>query len=627
MNSKHTDVKKQYRRSRKTALVTAALITAAAAAVTGHLWQYYYDLNDDALMKDILSGVYTGAPSSRNIQMLWPVSLVISLFYRLYQGMDWYAVFLLLCQFGSLFLIMERLLSMKAAGTNKRTAGKEKDGGRSVLVRGLLLASLLAAAVTMLLYHFVFVQYTVTTGMLAGAAAFLFITMPLSEELQTPGKMRRHLLMCSLPSLLLIWLGFLLRSEMMLLLLPLVLCAALFRCLRTPRSHTYNRHGVSAVALVLAVMGAGLLLCEGANRIGYGSEKWQSFYKLFDARTQLYDFQIQVLDEGYEQNKTFYQKIGVDEETFTLLKNYNYGLSSRVDSNLLQVIADYGAHEKQQNDSVSTRMYSALQQYIWWHFGSQGRPYNVILWAAFLLALLSGLAAVLESDNKGVFIETLLEWGLLFLASAVLWLYILYNGRAPDRITHSLFWVELVVAAGILVQNLGLLRTQSAAALAAVLACICLAFLPGRVRLVNEEYDRRESVNQAWESYQDYCQSHPDCFYFTDVYSTVAYSEKMFAGNGSGQAANHDIMGGWAYGSPLYEEKLSAYGITQMAEALRTKENVYLVAETDSDLAWLSAWYEKQGYEVELQKEDEIGSYFKVWKLTETAESGQDAEQ
>lgn len=620
MNDKHTEEHRHDSRGRWIGILAAALITTGVAAVTGYLWQYYYDLNDDALMKDILSGVYTGVPSSRNIQMLWPVSLVISFFYRIADRTDWYAVFLLVCQFGSLFLILVRILSMKAAQTDKRagrTIAMEKESRKMLPVRALFFVSVLAAALTVLLYHFVFVQYTVTVGMLAGAAAFLFITMPLSEYPLSPAKMRRNLLRCSMPSLLLIWLGYLLRSEMMLLLLPLVLCAALFRCLRTPKKHTCNKHGVGAVALVLAVMGGGLLLCQGANRIGYGSEKWQSFYRLFDARTQLYDFQIQVLDEGYEQNKIFYQKIGVDEETFTLLQNYNYGLSGRVDSNLLQVIADYGAHEKAQNTSAGSRMRSALQQYFAWHFGSQGRPYNVILWTVCLLAFLSGLAAVLEKENKGILLETMLEWALLFLASAVLWLYILYNGRAPDRITHSLFWVELIVAAGILLQNLCILRTYSATAMAAVLTCISLVFLPTQVRLVNEEYDRRESVNTAWESYQDYCLAHPDCFYFTDVYSTVAYSEKMFAKTDNGRAANHDIMGGWAYSSPLYEEKLAAYGITDMASALRTQDGVYLVAENNSDLTWLTAWYQKQGYEVELEKEDEIGSWFTVWKLTE----------
>lgn len=43
-------------------------------------FDFYYDLNDDVLMKDILAGVYTGVPEGHNIQMLYPISLFISLF-------------------------------------------------------------------------------------------------------------------------------------------------------------------------------------------------------------------------------------------------------------------------------------------------------------------------------------------------------------------------------------------------------------------------------------------------------------------------------------------------------------------------------------------------------------------
>lgn len=48
--------------------------------IIGSLFDYYYDLNDDGLMKDILAGVYTGTPEGHNIQMLWPVSALISVF-------------------------------------------------------------------------------------------------------------------------------------------------------------------------------------------------------------------------------------------------------------------------------------------------------------------------------------------------------------------------------------------------------------------------------------------------------------------------------------------------------------------------------------------------------------------
>ena len=55
------------------------LFTLALLLFTSLRFDYYYSLNDDVLMKDILAGVYTGVPESRNVQMLYPLSLLLSL--------------------------------------------------------------------------------------------------------------------------------------------------------------------------------------------------------------------------------------------------------------------------------------------------------------------------------------------------------------------------------------------------------------------------------------------------------------------------------------------------------------------------------------------------------------------
>ena len=39
-------------------------------------FDFYYDLNDDVLIKDILSGVYSGAPEGRTMQLLFPLGAV-----------------------------------------------------------------------------------------------------------------------------------------------------------------------------------------------------------------------------------------------------------------------------------------------------------------------------------------------------------------------------------------------------------------------------------------------------------------------------------------------------------------------------------------------------------------------
>lgn len=90
--------------------------------IIGSLFDYYYDLNDDGLMKDILAGVYTGTPEGHNIQMLWPVSALISVFYRVARPLPWYGLFLCGCHFGCFFLILKRSLKLASCGWEKLLA-------------------------------------------------------------------------------------------------------------------------------------------------------------------------------------------------------------------------------------------------------------------------------------------------------------------------------------------------------------------------------------------------------------------------------------------------------------------------------------------------------------------------
>ena len=84
-------------------------------------FDYYYDLNDDVQMKEILSGNYTGVPESNNIQMLWLVSAAISLLYRIVRIVPWYGIFLCTCQFGALFLILNRSFAICTSRKAKLT--------------------------------------------------------------------------------------------------------------------------------------------------------------------------------------------------------------------------------------------------------------------------------------------------------------------------------------------------------------------------------------------------------------------------------------------------------------------------------------------------------------------------
>ena len=69
-----------------------ALITWGIVAIG---FDFFYDLNDDVLIKDILSGAYTGTPSGYNNQMMYPISVLIAGLYRLIPSVPWYGIILM----------------------------------------------------------------------------------------------------------------------------------------------------------------------------------------------------------------------------------------------------------------------------------------------------------------------------------------------------------------------------------------------------------------------------------------------------------------------------------------------------------------------------------------------------
>ena len=46
------------------------VVVALNIAMMGICFDFYYDLNDDTMMKDIMSGVYSGMPDGHNMQTL-----------------------------------------------------------------------------------------------------------------------------------------------------------------------------------------------------------------------------------------------------------------------------------------------------------------------------------------------------------------------------------------------------------------------------------------------------------------------------------------------------------------------------------------------------------------------------
>ena len=274
--------------SREWMVIIFTIILAAGLAIA---FDFYYDLNDDTAIKDIIAGTYTGAPSGYSIQMLYPLSYVISLFYRAIPGLPWYGLFLYACQFGAAALIAFRLTKLVTK--------------QWMQIAVLLFEALLF--VGLLIRQLVIVQYSVTSGICMATAIFLYIT---GEEVES----RRQYLKQNLMPIFFVILSFMIRTEVCTMLLPFLLLAGFGKWMAQKEPFSSDNIVRYLMLIGIAIFGMGMMYAIDVNAYeqAENSEEWEEFWTFFDARTDLYDFYG---IPPYSDNYHFFEQIGLKRES------------------------------------------------------------------------------------------------------------------------------------------------------------------------------------------------------------------------------------------------------------------------------------------------------------------------
>ena len=554
------------------------------------LYDFYYDLNDDVMIKDVLAGVYTGTPDGHNMQTLYILGVVISFFYRVFRNVPWYGLFLCLCQFISIYLVGVRLLNLCKS--------------RAWKCVWLVMLTLFIWSVPLL--HMVAVQYTIVCGVMVCAAVFLFMTAP-------GGLSVWSFLGYNRAAVMLVIVAFWLRTEMALLLFPFIAAAGSFRFLmeeRPLRKVNFLKYGL-VMGTILLGMGFGLLV----DRAAYSSPEWRDFSRFFDDRTRLYDFHMDVVTDGTHAGEL--AGLGVSEAQQMLLANYNFGLDESIDEQMMAALADYADGYAAQNTDVKAHLAQTAGRYRYRIIHLQDGSYSVLALLGYITALGAGVYTAVIRRGRDRFL--LLAQGLLLmLVRTVPWMYILLKGREPARIIHPLYLAEFAVLMGMLCLWLHQMPEMRRAYLPAAVWALALAcMIPGGVQNVQQDMQLRRQANKAEQAIAAYCREDPDSFYFEDVYSTVSFSEKMFC-DVDNSVANRDIMGGWMCKSPLCGQKLAHYDIASAAEGLLKDKNVYIIIADDSpgsDTGWLTAYYHERGISVKIRQIDRINGTCGVYQV------------
>lgn len=540
-----------------------------------YCFDFYYDLNDDVVMKDILAGAFTGTPDGHNIQMQYPISWLISIFYRAVPQIPWYGLFLCAVVMTCMILIGKRSLDLLE---NRYGIGV----GTKLVVTTIELLSFLAIYGWELIY----VQYTVITALLCATAGFLFFT----NEKQNDTK---EILKQNLITIFLAILAFNIRSEMFLLMCPFLGAIGLWRILEEKQfsKETFYKYIAFLMPIFLGIAATVLV-----HSLAYGSKPWKDFQAFFDTRTQVYDY---TWYPDYEENKTFYEENGISKTQYELIDSYNFALDPGIDISVMERIVEY---QRLQKSAVPLggRVIEALGEYIY-RILHQDRPYVyfVFLGYAFLILL-----AVWKKEYR-LFLFVL----LLGVMRSISWMYVIWAKRVPNRISHSLYLIETIILLAVILKSAyaktqkkgkfdyGLIRIYY---LLGFLFLLSISILPTNFQTIEAEQKRREIVNEPKELLEKYSASYPKSFFYVDVYSSVDYSDKMFGKNDSNYK-NYNILGGWAYPSPLYAKACDLEEKPILQQLKDNKKQAYLVVEEGGNPDFIVHAYQDIGEQISLE--------------------------
>ena len=543
----------------------------------------YYDINDDVLMKDILCGAYTGTPSGYNIQMLYPVSAFISLLYRIAPQWPCYGIFLTGCHILCVFLFM------------KRMSGATRHFWKKIAFCIITVVMF----ITLFLWELVYIQYTATSGLLMATAAFWFYT---AEYKESSYKFLRE----NIIGIVLVLLAYGIRTEMALLLFPFLGVIGLFRWIDAAYVERKKRRSIDGkkasvficifssenrikyMSIILSVF-FGMFVMLLVDKIAYNSEEWRRFCGLFDDRTELYDYRGIA---EYNGNEDMYETIGLTKEQHELLVNYNYILDESIDAGMFEkvklVLTDGG------RTSYLLDIKETTEGYFKHIFHKTDAPYIYFVWLGYLTVFITALI----SKRRAYF------WRLplLFVVRTLLWGYLIMHNRMPARVTHPLYLMELFILAAMLVSQIKKIHSDDKlryrrfwpTTVLCVFGIVGFGACYESIYNTFEEQLRREKVNMEWQKLQDYCAQNEDALYMIDVYSTVAYSEPMFK-DVDNHLKNYIYAGGWACKSPIEAQKLQRYNVSKPGEDLASRSDIFFITYADKDITWLKQLYNSKG--------------------------------
>lgn len=486
---------------------------------------------------------------------------MISGLFRIAPQFDWYGLTMLGFLFLSVFVIGFRFIVL--------TEGKKNS--RIMRMTGIVLLAVLTAE------SIVFFQFTVVAGFLCVAGLFLL------ASLQNKLKLSEFIIVW-----ILLLLGGMVRIKVLYMSVPLALFVMYIKTKqmiikeKTPKGmaawlkELKSQHlFVLKALLIVSVCILSVMSVRLVEKNAYSDPVWKKYDDYLHARSQIMDYYEWPV---YEGNEEFWKSLDISEEEHNVLTRM-YGILPDVNEEKIIEIAEYSKQVYWEKTTAKEQLARMMDLFLKAVQSEKCRIPNIMLVLAFVSLFIYGH----DSGKKNIILGILIEVAIL--------VYLLYQGRLPDRIIiiYDLQCILTIYGLRLTGQKQDQETKMNYRIIMLFLCIVSLAFMSIQVYGEVKQYRDKMSLYNQTMSYVD---KNPEKIFVvpTNTVTTV----KQFTI--SKKTDNHNTVGtyGWSVYSPWNESHYKRLGLSRERHIL-LDPNVYFLTKSKAHANRINKYYLCEG--------------------------------
>ncbi|WP_455532752.1 hypothetical protein [Roseburia inulinivorans] len=519
--------------------------------------------SDDAQMRAIASGAFTGSPDGHLVFIKYVLGWVISSLYKIFGKYNCYGIFFALIIACTMSFFCKFFLDRKKIGFV------------------ILYCILFTIAGLPLLIE---LNFTYSAAIVGSVALFLQIT---NEDENALGKIY---------FVLSIWLCYCIREEVFWVIMCFLALDIVYKYMerRQEKKHILKKYLIVLLLIFITII---------IEKVAYSDQEWNSYLQYNNYRSQIVDFNDW---PSYEDNKDIYLKHGINEQNYDLLDVTRLSIPD-VDMEGLVKDLSKVLDEKQSNSvkkKIITACYQMYNDFFSDNYGLLNLMIGIVFGACFFYACIN--------EQRRYYIWKI---AFSFLGFLSMWFILIYNGRAITRVCYMLQFVMFTFfLAELYVINENLTIQKERYIPISMLYVVILGFIAiNRINGVNDISIQNEKINNDIAIISEYCSTHEEKTYVVHG-SMYAFIQENSLYN-IAMSKNVIYPGGWITNSPLYDEQASNNGIQEIFNDLLEKDNVVYLDKKEKECEILLEYYNSmQKGNVTYQKIDTVGNGYQIYE-------------